>query len=474
MKEFPNWTATFRRALIGCALVATVVAMAWIEENLRGELVLRDFERKCEAEGMPLRFAFYKPAPIPDAENIFRAPVIARFFDPHETIGAQWDGYESRTPSLFDLSKVMGDWTQGKATDFTKAFAVLGKTPVDPTKADARAGAGLVIEALKAIGPDLDALDLAIQTRPRAQIEVNANYLPPFRALRFFSRAFNLRAAAELELGQNEKACRDVLTSLQMAQGVEHFPHHLTLMMGTAMAGISLQPIWDGCAKGAWSESQLAGLQQALSKLRVLQDLPLAFAAGRAAYESGYLISTQAPWWMPRGWWKINIVRLFDLHAAPGDPKWLDPGSERVNLAVIGSSDAFLEKLGRSRSPFDWLIRHESMGSALTIHLAYGHNRFQMAGAACALERYRLARGDFPAQLSDLVPSFLDAVPRDVIDHAPLRYERLSKSRYRLYSIGLSGMDVEARSTRFASLSSTSPEGYWVWSQTVGEGNSAY
>jgi hypothetical protein len=52
-----------------------------------------------------------------------------------------------------------------------------------------------------------------------------------------------------------------------------------------------------------------------------------------------------------------------------------------------------------------------------------------------AIERYRLAAGKLPDALTDLVPVYLDAVPRDPFDGNDLRYKRLDVG-FVVYSIG--------------------------------------
>ena len=54
---------------------------------------------------------------------------------------------------------------------------------------------------------------------------------------------------------------------------------------------------------------------------------------------------------------------------------------------------------------------------------------------AIAVERYQLANGTLPKQLSDLVPAFLPAVPSDPFDGKPLRYKTLGKG-YIVHSVG--------------------------------------
>lgn len=56
------------------------------------------------------------------------------------------------------------------------------------------------------------------------------------------------------------------------------------------------------------------------------------------------------------------------------------------------------------------------------------------ARVAMAVERYRLDKGQFPADLAELVPACLDAVPTDPFDDRPLRY-RLEPDAVIIYSI---------------------------------------
>ncbi len=66
--------------------------------------------------------------------------------------------------------------------------------------------------------------------------------------------------------------------------------------------------------------------------------------------------------------------------------------------------------------------------------------RIRSATTALALERFRLANGALPKELSELVPRFLSHVPGDPFDGRPLRYKLLPKG-YVVYSVGPDGRD---------------------------------
>ena len=62
-------------------------------------------------------------------------------------------------------------------------------------------------------------------------------------------------------------------------------------------------------------------------------------------------------------------------------------------------------------------------------------SNLDLAQTALAIERYRLAKGDLPERLEQLVPQYLEKVPIDPYDDKPLRYKR-TEPGYVLYSIG--------------------------------------
>ena len=70
--------------------------------------------------------------------------------------------------------------------------------------------------------------------------------------------------------------------------------------------------------------------------------------------------------------------------------------------------------------------------------------QMRVALVGLAIERYRLAVGKLPDLLGELVPGYLDSLPRDPFDGAELRYKRLGKG-YVVYSIGQDGSDDGGR-----------------------------
>ena len=76
---------------------------------------------------------------------------------------------------------------------------------------------------------------------------------------------------------------------------------------------------------------------------------------------------------------------------------------------------------------------------------------------AIALQRYKLARGEYPPNLSDLVPKYLPSIPLDSFDGSEIHYRRLEDKTFLLYANGRDAIDgggdpTHAEKKRFGPL----------------------
>jgi hypothetical protein len=91
---------------------------------------------------------------------------------------------------------------------------------------------------------------------------------------------------------------------------------------------------------------------------------------------------------------------------------------------------------------------------------AVGQTVADEAVLACALERYRLANGQFPDKLDALVPSFVSQLPHDPITGEPYKYRHTDEGRFVLYSVGWNEKDDGGIPGR---TDFDDKEGDWVW-----------
>jgi len=71
----------------------------------------------------------------------------------------------------------------------------------------------------------------------------------------------------------------------------------------------------------------------------------------------------------------------------------------------------------------------------------FAQTAVDQATLACALERHRLANGEFPTTLDALVPKLMAKLPHDVVTGEPLKYRRTDGGGFVLYSVGLNTED---------------------------------
>ena len=90
-----------------------------------------------------------------------------------------------------------------------------------------------------------------------------------------------------------------------------------------------------------------------------------------------------------------------------------------------------------------------------------------MARMAIALERYRLAHGEFPESLDALAPQFMEKIPHDIINGQLLHYRQTDDGQFVLYSVGWNETDdggVVALDGPFGKSGNVdNRKGDWVW-----------
>jgi hypothetical protein len=163
---------------------------------------------------------------------------------------------------------------------------------------------------------------------------------------------------------------------------------------------------------------------------------------------------------VPRGWIYRNMV----VYVRLSHKMYASLAGNALNLTpseiIRGNQEvaAEIEKYRPWLAPFHLLasIAIPNFNKA-TQTAAHNQTLVNLGQIACALERYRLAHGEYPATLDALVPQFMEKVPMDIIKCQPLHYQRTADGQFTLYSVGWNESDdggVE---------NSDFSKGDWVW-----------
>src|SRR5262249_36657022 len=148
---------------------------------------------------------------------------------------------------------------------------------------------------------------------------------------------------------------------------------------------------------------------------------------------------------IPSGWFyleQVNYCSLFDEFLLPA----IDVQQRRVLPSYVKVTSDKLDR-SLSHSGPGLFLRHRYFASLLLPALsrigqktAFNQTGIDLLATACALERYRLAKGAFPESLNQLTPEFMEKLPHDIITGGPLKYRRVDK-QFVLYSVGWNEID---------------------------------
>ena len=311
--------------------------------------------------------------------------------------------------------------------------------------------------------------------------------LPHLAPLKNCSLVLQLRAVAELQNGQSDKALEDVKLILRLADSIRNEPFLISHLVRIAMTTIALQPVYEGLGQHKWSDPQLAELDAELAKLDFLVDYKFAMRGEMAVFQVGNFdhlrrhpeeslnyfsmnYDTPSPWskavsrLIPSGWFYQNQVHCARLMVEQYIPV-VDLNQKTISPSKVNGANAALEAETEHLTPYNIAER------ILLPALAKSARRFARAQSstdlgrtAIALERYRWAHGSYPETSDNLVPQSLEKVPHDIINGQPLHYRRTGGGGFVLYSGRLEWRPTMAAKSYWVDTGTVDLEkGDWVW-----------
>jgi hypothetical protein len=162
-----------------------------------------------------------------------------------------------------------------------------------------------------------------------------------------------------------------------------------------------------------------------------------------------------------RSWILQNYAHAAGLRNAMLDG--IDATNQLIFPRKVDAASAQREKDFKHLTPFNFIAAQMVPNfSAAIAALAKNQTLVNEGYIVCALERHRLARGQYPETLAALVPRFADKLPRDVIGGQPLKY-RAGNGKFVLYSIGWNEKD-DGGVDSLKNENAGDPAKYdWIW-----------
>lgn len=450
----PWWRRRFFKATV--VTIVCITGFYFIERQL-GERAWRSYQREAAAKGIKLRLADYETPEISDEENFAAVPIFRDVFvSPNhaDSIGKQldlppWPRQNRGVPKLKDLV----DWQQ--------RFVAAGWLP----SASANPASD-VLRAMEQMEKVLSEVRLAC-VRPKTRWPVDWSQFsekpaPMLIPLMRAERALALRARAYMALDQPEAALVEIRNIHRLAESLNGLPLDEIGKCRILMQDDALQIAEEGLQKNRWTpanrkvllkllgqNNELAMWRESISGQRcwlndfVDQVMPFEserfprvvgemYGFGRSSFDGLLRFA-------PRGWIRRAQVD-FNRH--------VDAKLDRISrdggrmLPEIGDEESksmvrTIVEAGPARRLAS-LLKIYVFETTRSIAVEVRARQFLIL---CTLVDFHEANGEFPADLNQLEPDFLAAIPNDMVDGQTMRYRRLADGGCQLWSIGSDGVD---------------------------------
>lgn len=395
---------------------------------------------KAERVAMGDRFELKElvPPSLEPSQNFAEAPLVKG-----AVLGKGQVNGRFKTLALNEGAlKALGNWQEGRRDDLDAVLRAYGTRDLQ--------------SVFKPLEPIIKELDQASR-RPGCRLPVayEQGEIPALLGFRAAVRTLRVRAVANLRGGRPDLALDDLMICLRIADHLKAEPALISALLRVAVLNISLQVAWEGLEDHLWTPPQLGIIQVELSKIDLLATSKLAWQMERQ-----FMITSQAalaegkPWMkaveagekdekpirmgmLGKGWVYRNLLEYCRYLTTLVDTQ--DPGSHRVYPTASPDADQWVRRLRFRPDLVIARIAIPALGGQ-TVRFARTQALIDEGMVACALERHRLEKGHDAVCLEDLMPSFLQRLPRDLVTGGPLIYKR-NGNHFQLYQVGWDGVD---------------------------------
>ncbi len=488
MKKF------LRRSGFTFLALITLVALAYAIENWRGAAAWTAEQKRIRERGEPLLWSdLLGAAPAPE-DNFAASPLFAGIFEYRNTKDAKGrDRFEyvgrdalKRLSELTQVPPPLKDEPREKPTRGIDLAVVAARFRAAPGFTCPEPSADPAKDLLACLTSRQETFDLIEDAARRPFSRFPIRYedadralLPHLAHLKGSASLLQLRALARLQTGDSTNALSDVRLILRISQAAGADPVLIGGLVRFAIENLAVNTFWHGWRDSAWTDTQLAELQQRFSAISSRSNILLAlrgerifsstlydlmlddpsryFESAAEAGEEGPAAFPPSLRIMPSGWFRQNQAtqsRIIDEMVRHGQERPEDRAlsTDRVSL---------MQQLQAIPLPYSIMARMVLPALENTFKTADRQLAItQLTVLVCALERHRIAHQSYPVTLDALVPRFLPRVPIDPINGQPLRYSLKPDGTFVLYSIGPDARDNDGDAGK---PNREAPD--WVWPQ---------
>jgi hypothetical protein len=462
MKRFFKWAALIVIALFVLNIGAKL--FIFLRDKYTGARNLQVLREELRSKGEKLTFAeLVEAKPVPDAQNFYADPIWQfawdTISDKHPSDPKKknmpWDAPLSaeeqnqlRAVVHADSAVAMERWLAIKQLQ----DSIMGDAAGSPAKA------ALILQLLAPADSGIKTFS-ELSVRPYGYLPIRyedgfSTKVPHLSPILRFGQLAGGKALAELIFGKSEEAAKVIEAELRIAEKLNEPIALMFLVRLNFLRYGVLPPLDYGIAKHAWTSGQLLVFQSALEKENLITVLERALCGERACVnltslleifriygveQSQSLIITITQWFY-QDYQKVFFIRWVNQYIQICRHQSDDGiNANQLPAPVIADKNPnYLqhEKRIRAVEKLPVLLNHDSIGSVALEKAVVGQTQINQSLIACALERYRITHGSYPASLDVLLPEYLGKLPNSPITGKPMNYSLKQDGSFLLWSPG--------------------------------------
>ena len=273
--------------------------------------------------------------------------------------------------------------------------------------------------------------------------------MPYLNQLKKGARLLNLEAVLHAENAESQLAADSVISSFGIARSLAKEPMLVSQLVRIACQALAVSALERIVNRTELVDDQLAEIAEHICNAEDPSAMSRAYVGARCTALSVFkkptslsaaVLGTDVPpvpvleLYKALGLADMDAVAYIDHMDGYRKTTQLPP---HLRQKAADAVDANIGEVCRIRILLRIIM--PALGRVTTVDLR-NMAQLRTARAALAIQRYRLAEGKLPGALADLVPTYLDAVPKDPFDGNDLRYKKL-ETGFVVYSIGEDGSD---------------------------------
>jgi hypothetical protein len=275
-----------------------------------------------------------------------------------------------------------------------------------------------------------------------------------YENIRQSARLLKLEAILDAENGKPQQAADSMTSAFALARSLSREPIHISQLVRLACQELAVSTLERAVNRTEFSDEQLADLSVtvvnaedpcamirafagercwglSIFKMPAAKILPLLDMAG---YRPNPLSAPAITLYRFAGLADTDAVIYLDMMNDYIKALKLPPHQRQEAADAI---EARFDKKSKIHVFLHTIMPSLSLCTTGDIRIVA---QLRTAQTGLAVQRYRLASGRLPDTLAELVPTYLDAVPKDPFDGKDLRYKKL-ETGFVVYSIGRDGKD---------------------------------